>query len=437
MNDGNAAARARALRAGAIGNVVEWYDFALYGFFATAIAASFFPKSHPTSALLSTFAIFGVSFLLRPLGAIVFGHLGDRVGRRSALLVSVLLMSAGTVVMGLLPSYAQIGVAAPLLLVLCRLVQGFSAGGEFAGSTILVIEHTPPGRRGRYASLTGISVTLGTASGALVSMVMASTTTPEQLASWAWRVPFVAAAPLALVGLYLRLRVDESPVFTALQAEGHIESMPVVQALKVAKKPMLILIGLVMTQSVAYFVMSTFLVSYLVTTAGFSNADSLFVQLVLQLLLIVGSLLAGRAIDRIGRKPIAVASALCLGAWAIPAFALLKHSTVLESCLVVGVFGLAYSGISTTSILALAELFPARVRTSASALAYQLASAVFGGSAPYVATWLVGHGHFLAPGYYIAGLSAVSAVVAAIGIGNRPKANARLDPRTQVEAGWV
>jgi MFS transporter, MHS family, proline/betaine transporter len=433
MNNGNAAARRKALVAGAIGNFVEWYDFSLYGFFATTIASQFFPASHPTSALLSTFAIFGVSFLLRPLGAILFGHFGDRVGRRSALLASVLLMSVGTVAVGLLPGYAQIGTAAPALLLLCRLVQGFSAGGEFAGSAILVIEHTPPGHRGRCASFIGISVTLGTAFGALVSVFVTSTTTPEQLASWAWRLPFVAAAPLALVGLYLRLRVDESPVFTALQTEGHVESAPVVQALKVAKTPMLILIGWVMTQSVAYFLMSTFLVSYLTATVKFSNAESLFVQLVIQLVLIVGTLLAGQAIDRVGRKSIAVASVACLGAWAIPAFVLLKRSTVLEACLVVGMFALAYAGISTTSTLALAELFPPHVRTSASALAYQFASAVFGGSAPYIATWLVGQGHFVAPGYYIASLCAVSAVVAAIGIGNPPKSNACPDPGTQRE----
>jgi MHS family proline/betaine transporter-like MFS transporter len=165
---------------------------------------------------------------------------------------------------------------------------------------------------------------------------------------------------------------------------------------------------------VAYFLMSAFLVSYLTTTAEFSNAESLTVQLVTQLVLVGGALVAGRAIDRVGRKPVAVASVVLLGAWIAPTFPVLRETTLLEACLVVAVFGLLYSGVATSNILLLVELFPGRVRTSASALSYQLASAVFGGSAPYIATWLVGHGHIGAPGYYAAGLCAVSTVVALV-----------------------
>lgn len=420
MNNGNDAARRKALLAGVIGNFVEYYDFALYGFFATTIAHLFFPQSDPTAALLSTFAIFAFGFVVRPLGAVAFGHLGDRIGRRPALLLAVVLMSAGTIALGLLPGYAQIGTMAPVLLLLCRLVQNFSAGGEYSGSTIFVIEHAPPGRRGRYAAFGPASVFAGTAFGVLISVVMTSTTTAEQLAAWGWRVPFLAAAPLALIGLYLRLRVEESPEFALLRTEGRVESAPVVQAFKIAKKPMLILIGWTMSNAVAYYLMSTFLVSYLITTAKLSNTQSLLVQVVYILVSLVGCLLAGRAIDVIGRKRIAVASALSLGAWSIPAFALLEHTTLLAASLVVGVFAFLYSAIPTTATLAIVELFPAHVRASASALAYQIAYAVFGGSAPYIATWLVGGGHHLAPGYYLAGLCAISALVAAIGIGNHP-----------------
>lgn len=427
MKDGNDAARRKALLAGAIGNFVEWYDFALYGFFATTIATLFFPKSSPTAALLSTFAIFGVSFLIRPLGAIVFGHFGDRVGRRPALLLSVILMSSGTIALGLLPTYAQVGIAAPVLLLLCRLVQGFSAGGEYSGANIFLVEHAPAGRRGLYVSIVPASTAIATSFGALVAVAVTSTTTSEQLASWGWRVPFLVGAPLALIGLYLRLRVDESPVFDALRTEGHIESAPVVRALKVAKRPMVILIGWTMSNAVGFYLLSAFLVSYLTTTAKFNKTGSLLVLLVAELVATLCCLLAGYAIDRVGRKRVAVASALGLGAWAVPTFALLQHTTLLGACLIVVLFVIFLCGIATTSSLVTVELFPPRVRTSASSLAYQISYTVFGGSAPYLATWLVSGGHLLAPGYYLAGLCAVSAVVAAIGIGNRAQDSGELD----------
>lgn len=420
MNDGNGAAR-KALLAGGIGNFVEWYDFGLYGFSATTIAHLFFPKSSPTAALLSTFAIFGAAFIVRPLGAIVFGHLGDKIGRRSVLILSVSLMSFATVALGLLPGYAQIGAVAPVLLLVCRLVQGFAAGGEFTGASIFIIEHAPPGRRGRYAAVGYVFVFLASAAGALVSAVMTSVTSPEQLASWGWRVPFISAVPLALIGLYLRLRVGDSPVFAALRSKGHIEAAPVVQALEVAKKPMLILIGWSMAPAVIGYLLTAFLVSYMTTAANFSTTESLLLVGLIYLIAPAGSVLAGYAIDTVGRKQVAVASALCVGIWAVPTFVLVRHGSLLGALLAVGMFAVLYAAIPTTMSLAVVELFPPRVRSSASAVSYNICFAVFGGSAPYVATWLVARGHPLAPGYYIAGLCAVSAVVAAVGIGNRAR----------------
>lgn len=422
MKPGNGAETRKALLAGSIGTFVEYYDFGLYGFFATTIAALFFPSSNPTAALLSTFGIFAVGFVIRPLGAIFFGHMGDRIGRRPSLIVAVMLMSAATVALGLLPTHNQIGVAAAVLLLLCRLVQGFSAGGEYSGANIFVIEHAPANKRGRYAAFGPIASVLGFAVGALVSVAMTSMTTHDELAAWGWRIPFLLAAPLALIGLYLRLRVGESPVFAAIRSEGHIESAPVVQALKTAWKPILIMIGYTMTNAVAFYLLVTFFVSYLTNTVKFTNTESLTVQVVALTVLAVALLFAGHLIDILGRKRVAVAAALGLGAWAIPTFVLVGHSSLLGACFIVGGFALLFSGISVSTALAIVELFPPRVRASASALAYQIAYAMFGGTAPYFATWLVGQGYVIAPGYYLAGLCAVSAVVAAIGIGNRPKA---------------
>lgn len=417
MDNGNAAER-KALRAGAIGNFIEWYDFALYGFFATTIASLFFPKSDPAAALLATFAIFGASFLARPLGAIAFGHLGDRFGRRTALALSVLLMSASTVGMGLLPTYSQIGTAAAVLLLVCRVLQGFAAGGEGSSATVFVIEHAPVRRRGRYASFVLVSVGLGTLFGIAVSLIMTSTISQGQLASWGWRIPFIAAAPLSLIALYLRLRVEESPEFAALRKAGRIETRPVVQALKVAKKPMLVLIGFAMSNSVASYLVTSYLVAHLTVTAGFSHTASLVVLLIAYVVIIMGSLVAGRAIDAVGTKRVAVVSALGLGVWSIPTFVLIRHTSLVGTCVVIGVLAVLLSFTSTTTQLALVELFPVGVRSTASGLAYNLAYAAFGGTAPFLATWLVERGHPVAPGYYLTVLCVFSILAAAIGIGN-------------------
>lgn len=417
MSERNDAMSRKSLLAGVIGNFVEYYDFALFGFFATTIAKLFFPQADSTAALLSTFAIFGVGFLARPLGAVVFGHIGDRMGRRPALLLSVGLMSAGTVALGLLPSYAQIGTLAPILLLLCRLVQGFSAGGEYSGVAIFVLEHAPASHRGRYASFGPASVLIGTAFGALVSVAMTSTTTAEQLVSWGWRVPFIAAAPLALIGVYVRMRVEESPAFAALRSEGQTESAPVIEALRVAKKPILIMIGWVMTNAVAFYLVATFLVSYMTTAGTFTMTESLIVQLVAMTVGSAGCIVAGYAIDRIGLKPVGLGSLCGVGMWAIPTFMLIDRGSLLGSCLVIGLFALLYSGIPTTTTLLIVELFPAHVRASASALGYQLAYTVFGGTAPYIATWLVSGGNRLAPGYYLTGLCVASFLVVTTGIG--------------------
>lgn len=419
MNDGNGngATPRKVLLAGSIGTAVETYDFYLYGFFATTIASVFFPKTNPAANLLATFGIFALGFVARPLGGVVFGHLGDKVGRRSALTLGVMLMSVATLAMGLLPSYAQIGTAAPILLVLCRLLQGFSLGGEFTGASIFIIEHAPWRRRGRYASIAYAISFISVVVGAAVGAAMTSTTTPEQLASWGWRIPFLAAAPLALIGVYLRLRVADSPVFTALRTEGEVESAPVVQAFKVAKKPMLTLVGWAIAPAVAGYLLTTFLASYLTTTAKFSNTQSLLLVAVAEVIAALGSILAGYAIDALGRKRVAIALAAGIGAWAIPAFMLVQHSSLLVAFLALGVYALLYGGLPVITTLALVELFPARVRASASALSYNISYVLFGATAPYVATWLVTGGHLLAPGYYLAGLCAIAAVVAVIGFG--------------------
>ncbi|MFE3280889.1 MFS transporter [Nocardia sp. NPDC059239] len=419
MNNGNGAARRRALLAGAIGTFVEFYDQALYGFFAATIATLFFPKENPSTALLSTFAIFAVSFVVRPLGGVVWGHVGDKIGRRPALFMGVAIMSLATVAMGLLPGYDKIGLAAPILLLLFRLVQGFSVAGEYAGGTTFIVEHAPGDRRALYASMIPASSNVGTIFAALVAIITTSATSPEQLISWGWRIPFLLALPLTLIALLARLRVEESPVFTALQSEGRVESAPLIEAFKVAKKPMLLFIGWAMTASVSGYLVWAFLVSYLTRSAHFSNTQSLLVLIVALLVSTAGCVVAGRAIDIAGTKRVAIAYVLGLGIWAIPTFALLPHSSLLGAILIIAVFVIFSSGVATTLNLLFADFFPARVRVSASTLSYNICSMMFAGTAPFIATFLINGGHPLGPGYYLAGLAAISALVAVFGFSNQ------------------
>jgi MFS family permease len=205
----------RAVVAAGIGTLIEGYDLLIYGYLASSLAGQFFPAGDPTAALLNTFAIFALGFVVRPLGGVVFGHVGDRLGRRTALITSILLMAIATLGIGVLPPYRTIGVAAPILLLICRLLQGFSIGGEYVGANIMVLEHSAVGRSGRTVSVNQVAAYLGAAAAAATSLLLASTLTPEQLAGWGWRLPFLAAVPLGLVGLYLRARVPESPALPA------------------------------------------------------------------------------------------------------------------------------------------------------------------------------------------------------------------------------
>lgn len=423
VNADIAARRKLALRAAGVGNFVEWYDFILYGLFATTIGHVFFPKSSPTAGLLATFAILGVSFLARPLGGLVFGQIADRVGRRSALLISVLVMSGATLIVGLLPGAAQIGLAAPILLLVCRLAQALAAGGEYGPSTSYAVEFAPEDKRGRFASIIPAWNYIGCLAGVLVSLTVTASVSSGQLASWGWRIPFLVAAPLGLVGLYLRRRMEESPVFEALRTSGNVEKTPIRQALRTAKKPLLIIVGWAMTNATAAYLLSTYLVSHMASKASFGITKALIVQVVLWSVLTVGTLVAGRLIDAVGRKQVAVTCSASLALLAVPAVALLDHSSLIQSMLIVFVIAVLYSGYTATTALAMVELLPPAVRASGAAMSYQFAYAVFGGSAPLLATWWVSMGYVLAPGIYLTVLSAVSTVVAAIWIGNRVRSN--------------
>lgn len=410
-----AAARRRAIYAGAIGNFIEWYDFGLYGFFAVTISALFFPQADPTAALLSTFAVFAMGFFVRPLGAFVFGWIGDRIGRRASLLAAVILMSLSTVLLGVLPTYASIGVWATILLVALRLFQGLSAGGEYAGATIYVVEHAPRGWRGRYGSLSPAAVGIGTASAAAISLIVTSAVSDADLTSWGWRIPFLLSGPLGIIAIILRMRIEESPEFKAVRDSGQVESAPLVEGWRVAKKSMGTVFGWNMLNGVSFYMLTGFTVAYMMKTSELSYTAALGALAIALLFYTAVSPAYGLCVDRIGRRPVAMFSSLGMAVLAPISFLLLQQQTFTSSLL--ALMGIAFFAAGVTSIVAVSmvDLFPARIRFSAGAVPYQISIAVFGGTAPYVATWLGNTDVDLAPGYYLGLISVIAAVVAWFG----------------------
>ena len=290
------AAVRKAVTGASIGNAVEWFDFAIYGFLATFIAANFFPAGDDTAALLKTFAIFAAAFFMRPLGGFVFGPLGDRIGRQRVLALVILLMSAATLGIGLLPTYSAIGVAAPLLLLVLRCLQGFSAGGEYGGGAVYLAEYARDGRRGLTVTFIAWSGVLGFLLGSITVTVLQATLPAAAMESYGWRIPFLIAAPLGLVGLYIRLKLDDTPQFEALSESDDVAASPLREAAATAWRPILQVIGLFVIFNVGYYVVFTVLPTYMISTLHLSRTTS-FVSITLaSLVALVSDPAAGGAV---------------------------------------------------------------------------------------------------------------------------------------------
>ncbi|MEV4363701.1 MFS transporter [Nonomuraea sp. NPDC004186] len=378
----------RAAGAAFVGTTIEWYDFYVY---ATAAALLFddlfFPNaSSPTVALMASFATYAVGFFARPLGGIVFGHFGDRVGRKSALVVTLLMMGGATFAVGLLPTYASIGTLAPVLLVLLRFVQGLAVGGEWGGAALMAVEHAPAGKKTFYGGF----AQLGNPAGALLATGAFSLMTlfgDDALHSWGWRAPFIVSAVLVLVGLFIRLRVEESPVFEETDKTG----VPIKEVFRTSWRSVLFGIGTLPVAIGGYYILTTFLLSY-ATGPSVGETEQLilnglsfaaFVELVATL----GIAWMG---DKFGGRKVAIWFLIATAVLAVPQFAVLgTHSTFLIF-LMLGVMRLATSGTYGPMAAILSEMFPPQVRYTGISLAYQGAGAIFGGLSPLAATALVG-----------------------------------------------
>jgi metabolite-proton symporter len=381
----------RVIGASLVGTTIEWYDFFIYASAASLVFGKlFFPALDGSTALLASFATLGVSFVARPIGGIVAGHLGDRFGRKSILVATLLLMGISTIGVGLLPGYASIGVAAPILLVVLRLLQGLSAGGEWGGAALMSVEHAPPGRRGYFGSFPQIGVPIGLLLANLVFFTVAAVTTDEQFAAWGWRIPFLLSVVLIAVGFFVRSRVAESPVFTELRRRRARRSAPLAEVLRSNRRELVVAIGLFIANNMIGYILIAFINSYGTRTLKLSSTTMLFVGMVGAVAWGVFTLLAGRWSDRIGRRRTYLIGTLAMAVWAFPFFLLFDTRSI--PLMLVAVIVMAF-GLGLTygpQAAAYAELFPAGVRYSGVSFAYAFGAILGGGFAPLLATWLIG-----------------------------------------------
>ena len=401
----------RDTAAGIIGNVLEWYDFAAFGFLAPYIAVAFFPSDNEFAGLIKTFAIFAVGYLMRPLGAIFFGHIGDRVGRREALLLSVLMMIVPTILVGVLPTYAAVGITAPILLLLLRLVQGLSIGGEFPASATFVSELAPEGRKGLHASLTMLGAILGILLGSGVAMVLTTTLGEDAMTGWAWRLPFLMGIVLGAVAFWMRRSMSSSPEMTEIHAGKDERDHPLIDVLKNHRPALLRLSSVVLMQGASFYVIFVWLSTYLKEIVERPISDPLLLNTIGLACLLPVIPLAGWLSDRFGRRVLLLTAGIGILVCSWPLFLIFQQGDsgmILAGLVVFAVFiGMAQG--PTPAMMT--ELFPPEVRLTGIGLGYNVTLALFGGTAPLISTWLISAtGLPTAPAFYLMAAAGISLI---------------------------
>jgi MFS transporter, MHS family, proline/betaine transporter len=397
----------RGVIAGVVGNMLEWYDFALFGFFAQQIGTHFFPAHDPTASLLAAFGTFAAGFLMRPVGGALFGWIGDRYGRKQALIWSVLAMAFPSFFIGLLPTAERIGVLAPVLLVLFRMLQGIAVGGEYMASAVFLVEGSDPGRRGLMGSWGPIGAAAGILLGSAAGAIVNATMSPEAVSAYGWRIPFILGLGVALGGLVIRRHYVERVPHQAPAKS------PLGEAFREHWRTMLHLVGLTAGIAVAFYTVFIYATTWLQQTASVPARTALAINTTAMALSIPAIALAGWASDRFGRRPVLALAAGALALLAYPCMALMSQGNPSAILLGQGTLGVLISAMLGVMPATMAELAPWRVRCSVLSVAYNLSMAILGGTAPMVGAWLVASTHvILAPGIYMALACGVTLIAA-------------------------
>lgn len=401
---------ARAAVAAFVGTTIEWFDFYIYATAAGLVFGVLFfpPGTDPLVGLMASFATFSVGFFARPLGGLVFGHFGDRLGRKSALVITLLMMGVATFCVGLLPTYEQIGFVAPLLLVLLRFIQGIAVGGEWGGAVLMAVEHAPEDRKTFYGSF----AQLGNPAGALLatgSFGLIAAWDTDLLYSWGWRLPFLASILLVLVGLLIRLKVEESPVFSAMQEKQDLpEELPLREAVRGSWRSLLLGIGILPVAVGGYYIVTTFLQGYAVTDVGISEQVILNALSMAAFVELVATPLVAWLADRVGTVRVVVAGLVGVIVLALPQFLLLDNGSTALIFLMLGLMRLVMAAVYGPIARVLAQMYPPRTRYTSISIAYQVAGAIFGGLSPIVCTALLAATGSILP---VAGLLMLMALV--------------------------
>src|SRR6476660_10243 len=395
--------RLRAVLASGVGGVVEWYDYFLYGTMAAIVFGPLVSPAHdPAVGLALSLATFALAFVVRPLGGVIFSHIGDRVGRKKTLVATLSLMGGSTVLMGLLPTYDSVGIWAPILLTLLRLVQGLALGGEWGGGLLLAVEYAPRDQRGFYGAVPQTGALFGLALGSLAASITSSVFSDADFMSFGWRIPFLLSFILVLTGLWIRNRVAETPSFKKVKSEHLAVKVPVVETLKHHWRAVLVTIGAKFVETSTFFIFATFSISYAVGL-GYAKSTVLNVLLMAAFLAVPVMLFFGGLSDRIGRKKIFVGGTIAIAIYAVPYFWLMSQGSVraLTVAMVIG-FSIIWSSYGSVLGTLFAESFSANVRYTGISLGYQIGAALVGGPAPLIATaLLVAYNHIAVAGFVV------------------------------------
>ncbi|WP_275464888.1 glycine betaine/L-proline transporter ProP [Streptomyces noursei] len=410
----------RAVSAAALGNAMEWFDFGVYSYIAVTLGHVFFPSGNPTAQLLSTFGTFAAAFLVRPLGGMFFGPLGDRIGRQKVLAITMIMMAAGTFAIGLIPSYAMIGVGAPILLLLARLVQGFSTGGEYGGASTFIAEYAPDKKRGFLGSWLEFGTLAGYVGGAGLVTLMTALLSTEDLHSWGWRIPFLIAGPMGIIGLYLRMRLEETPAFARLEKEAHAKE----KARREVEKriglremifgqwrAMLLCVGLVLVFNVTDYMLLSYLPSYLTSELKYDETHGLMVILVVMVAMMCVQPFVGKLSDRFGRRPIIATGCVGFLVLSVPALLLIRQGSLAAVAVGTGILGLLLVCFTAAMPSALPALFPTKVRYGSLSIGFNISVSLFGGTTPLVVTALIGAtGNKMVPAYYMMAAAVIGGI---------------------------
>jgi MFS family permease len=395
--------RARQVTAAVIGNALEWYDFIVYGFLSSIIARLFFPSDNEYASLLMALATFGVGFFMRPVGGVLLGLYADRKGRKAAMQLIILLMTLSIALIAFAPDYAAIGIGAPLLIVIARMLQGFATGGEYASATAFLVESAPANRRGLYGAWQLFGQCLAVFAGAGMGALVTHTLSPEALDSWGWRVPFILGLLIGPVGLWMRRHMEETEAFLDARKEHQGESFPLLRVLREHRRAVLVTMGTTISGTVAFYVVLVNMPTFAHKQLGLPLDQVFMVQMLAVALMTVIIPIAGALSDRVGRRPVLLGGTLGFFLLVYPLFSWVAQAPGIERLLIMQLLLCSMIGVSYgPAPTAVAEQFPTRVRSTGLALAYNVAVMLFGGFAPFIVTWLTKVGGTpVAPAFYV------------------------------------